>query len=347
MTFKLRSARACQVPNLNSGDGGRAVRFELWRQLHTDSRATVRHYHLADANGSSQLQYVACDLPASQIDSYSLRRECASALGIPFTATQDAMPRIAGTSGSGIAGRSDIGAMDVGRCESLPLLETTADKIAFDHACVPYRAANFSAEIRAAGKAGELRVTSRLSQEAYLSHAMRHRFCVVAGGDTPSTRKLGETIAVAAAGGCIPLYVASPGVPHNFVLPHGGEFDLCEIAFVVSLASITAMGGMRRLLDALWAIPAAEAARRQSAARAMRDAWVYREGSSVEKPSAAEHVVAQMCNRAHRLRWMRKLRRQAGRGCVDAWEPLRLAPTNATCGPARVVPSRATRHDTP
>ena len=40
---------------------------------------------------------------------------------------------------------------------------------------------------------------------------MSHRFCLVAPGDFTSTHKITETIAIAAAGGCLPVLVLPGG----------------------------------------------------------------------------------------------------------------------------------------
>ena len=54
----------------------------------------------------------------------------------------------------------------------------------------------------------------RLSKEGYLQACMQHRFCLVSPGDTLTTNNVGESVAVAAGGGCIPILVL-PDSPFN------------------------------------------------------------------------------------------------------------------------------------
>lgn len=59
-----------------------------------------------------------------------------------------------------------------------------------------------------AGHNATLRLgAERLAPEQYWQEMMQHKFCLIARGDTPSTRKVGEAFVVAARGGCLPIFV--------------------------------------------------------------------------------------------------------------------------------------------
>ena len=79
-----------------------------------------------------------------------------------------------------------------------------SDVRGFRAACAAVRRAgvDFASEL------ADMRWSQRLAHAEYLRLAMRHRYCVVARGDFPSTHKMTEVIALGGAGGCIPLYVA-------------------------------------------------------------------------------------------------------------------------------------------
>lgn len=59
----------------------------------------------------------------------------------------------------------------------------------------------------------------RMSSEEYARALFDHRFCIVAPGDTLSTKKLAETIVVGSYGGCVPL------VHRSTTLPYADRFD--------------------------------------------------------------------------------------------------------------------------
>jgi len=93
---------------------------------------------------------------------------------------------------------------------------------------------------------------------------------------------------------------------------------------------------MRELLQPLAAVTAVEADVRRRAAVELRDAFVYRETSSLDRPSAAEYAVGQMCARARRMRHAHEARRLSGGCSADLqWQPLRLALTPSTCPPSK------------
>jgi hypothetical protein len=47
----------------------------------------------------------------------------------------------------------------------------------------------------------------RMSQAGFMNASARHRFCIVAPGDKVGTGKIGETVAIAAAGGYLPVFM--------------------------------------------------------------------------------------------------------------------------------------------
>ena len=121
----------------------------------------------------------------------------------------------------------------------------------------------------------------RVPSELYRAEAMRHRFCVVAPGDTPATKKLAETIAFAAHGGCLPALYG--GTAH---LPYASQIDYSRIALLLHVEE-----GLWRL----HAMTAAEAHERVAYARRVYHAFVQSEGSSWETPSAAEVAIQEAC----------------------------------------------------
>ena len=134
---------------------------------------------------------------------------------------------------------------------------------------------------------------SVLGQEQYYREAMSHRFCVVAPGDDPSTRKLPEAVAAAAAGGCLPLIVAERGPKGASVfagLPYTGTIDYCAFAFVID--PLSAATGMRGVLDRLESLPEQEIMARRRGAVEARTYFVY---NTTEGDSAAEHILGEMC----------------------------------------------------
>ena len=121
----------------------------------------------------------------------------------------------------------------------------------------------------------------RVPPELYRAEAMRHRFCVVAPGDTPATKKLAETIAFAAHGGCLPALYG--GTAH---LPYASQIDYSRIALLLNVEE-----GLGRL----HAMTAAEAHERVAYARRVYHAFVQSEGASWETPSAAEVAIQEAC----------------------------------------------------
>lgn len=132
---------------------------------------------------------------------------------------------------------------------------------------------------------------------------MAHRFCLVAPGDFVSTHKVSEAMALGGAGGCIPVFVlpAIVGAPIDGSLldvaqklPYARWLDYCDVAYLVSEAG--ARTHIRRVLDQLARRPEEELRAKRRRLREVRDAFVFREGSSAPgaKPSATEFILAEV-----------------------------------------------------
>ena len=135
----------------------------------------------------------------------------------------------------------------------------------------------------------------RLKETKYLSQAMRHRFCLVAPGDSLATRKLPQTIAIAAAGGCLPFLVL-PRVGALEVLPYSSRIDYCRISVIVFDDVTRGDTAARELVHKLLALPPARIAAMRRALRRESARFVFRNETSIEpQPSAAEHILREAC----------------------------------------------------
>jgi len=140
----------------------------------------------------------------------------------------------------------------------------------------------------------------RLPHGTYLSLARSHRFCLVAPGDFVSTHKITEVMAIGGSGGCIPVYVLARSTPGGRgMLPYTRWLDYCSVAYVVH--EKTARRDAAAVVRALLAVGAAEAEAKLKALARVRDAFVFREGSSQEQPSAAEYILDEACASARRF----------------------------------------------
>lgn len=119
-----------------------------------------------------------------------------------------------------------------------------------------------------------------------------------AGADTddPATHKLAESMAIAGAGGCLPVIVQTG--PRAVHLPYYRHVDYCAVAYLIPSAWTMAIG---RILNRLERVTARDAARRHRAAAALRRMFVHREGASESEPSAAHFVLGEMCSAARRV----------------------------------------------
>ena len=149
---------------------------------------------------------------------------------------------------------------------------------------------------------------ANLPRSAYLEQAMRHKFCLVAPGDTRTTRKLAEAFALAAAGGCLPVIVLPsvlPSVAHG-MLPYLDWLDYCSVSFVVLMGT----GGLKHLkntplIDKLLAVDERRAESMRAAACRLQAAFTFRNDSSAEQPSAAEYILDAACQAAKRMKQAR------------------------------------------
>ena len=69
--------------------------------------------------------------------------------------------------------------------------------------------------------------------------------------------------------------------------------DYCAIGYFVK--SPSAMANMSAVVDRLRAVGEGEARAKHAALRRVRDAFVFRRGSSVEAPSAPEYILSEAC----------------------------------------------------
>ena len=174
----------------------------------------------------------------------------------------------------------------------------------FRRTCDHYKSVDFGAELP-----DMLLDTRRLSHAAYIAAAARHRFCLVAPGDFASTHKVTEAMAIGGAGGCIPVFVLNSQQREAIdaerdvvgVLPYARWLDYCDVAYLVPAAA--AQNNIGAVMRQLSAISAAEAATKLAALRRVRDAFVFRKGSDLAKPSAAEYILSEAC--AAGRRWLR------------------------------------------
>ena len=118
---------------------------------------------------------------------------------------------------------------------------------------------------------GANRSSQRLTMAEYVQAAHAHRFCVVSPGDTPSTRKLAETMVLAAQGACLPLFITGTFLPYS---------DVLNYSRVGVMAPIPRSGAATdRLLERLDGLDQLEADARMQAARGMRHAFLQPEAA--------------------------------------------------------------------
>lgn len=131
----------------------------------------------------------------------------------------------------------------------------------------------------------------RLSHRDYIRLAMTHRFCVVAPGDTLSTKKVAETVHLLALGGCVPLILG--GVSH---LPYSSWIKYDRLAVVAPPHD------SRYDLDRLRRVGADAYRSMQSYAQSVVHHFVQDLNSSWSSPSAAETLVHETCHVVRKAR---------------------------------------------
>ena len=200
-------------------------------------------------------------------------------------------------------------------------------------ACLPYLKLNYSSGLWADIESDH----RHLSHAEYLSAAMSHRFCLVPPGDTTSTVKIAEAMAIGAAGGCLPVLVLrgekSLKQTVRATLPYSRWLDYCRVAFLVREAD--ARGRPLQLLDWLESVSAEEASTKQRSLRAVRDAFVFRGGAQgspddrqdlgrctaeegdwcadASDEDASDYILSEACHAARQVRYM------LPRGLVPTW----------------------------
>ena len=142
---------------------------------------------------------------------------------------------------------------------------------------------------------------------------MSHRFCLIAPGDFVSTHKISESIVIGGAGGCIPVIVlphiskrggavrsdrSTLGPSVAMHLPYSRWLDYCSIAYLV--AESTARTDFASVLERLSRVTSSEAAAKHAVLRVVREAFVFRFGSTPEQPTAAEYILDEACALARR-----------------------------------------------
>lgn len=292
------------------------LRWHLWRQLYADHRATVRHHDLAKL-----VMYASCAHPDSAFTSHPklLLEDCARFCAAHPHAEEPCIPSPEGRKACVPPEGWHLGD---------GVLRTAADVAKFRRLCRHnFDPHNFTATWAAAG---EHVIGKRLAPEAYMEKVMSHRFCIASKGDYPATRKFIEYMAAAAVGGCLPLIVASR--TWSRVMPYADLVNYCDVAFVISAGE--ASRNMSGVLERLASVTDEEAQRRQRNALALLDAFVYRNDSSIEEPSAAEVAIAQMCTRARRM----GADSQAERSCASEAAVKRDTRTPPSVTPSRCVP---------
>ena len=106
-----------------------------------------------------------------------------------------------------------------------------------------------------------------------------------------ATHKISEAMALGGTGGCIPVLVVPARA--RVMLPYLSWLDYCSVSYIVDINQ--ARTNASAVVQALLAVSPAEAARKLRALARLRDAFVFREGSSPQQPSAAEFILEEMC----------------------------------------------------
>ena len=333
------------------------VRYLLWKQLHSDARVTCHSWTIGCTIGAYVACHQSNAEMLRQGEArVALARRRSAADGTNHLEQMIARlnPTLAhlATHCHGVCGNTSSCDASIASTVYYPTgaalaAHTTSVLEKFRRRCMPYlRLVNFTKELSGmtsdtnpeakqrravmsasvfttaqtqwrAGVVATTRDTS-FADEAYLRHAMSHRFCLVAPGDWWSTKKIAEMIAVGGVGGCIPVFIAPTppkrprgdsklrgqamparagvGVELARFLPYAATLDYCDLAYFVPEA--TARRDMRVAIERLAAVTEAEAAAKHAALRRAHAAFVtLSDGSSV---SAPEYLLGAACDAARR-----------------------------------------------
>lgn len=247
----------------------RVTRYLIWRQCRRDPRVTAISSTLSCQIGT----FAKCDQPIAQLakenNSFWLTH-CRAFCGPKTT------------------------------CMSSARRKPKANMQGFLKACARMRSprliqgVNFSEELP-----DILRDTRKVSHSEYLSMAMNHRFCLIAPGDWVSTHKVTEAMAIGGSGGCIPVFVV-PGRSlsdmENFaatMLPYTRWHDYCSTSYFVT--EFGAKLNFSRTLERLDAIGDVEATMKWKHLKQVKDAFVFRDDSTYEKPTAPHFILGEAC----------------------------------------------------
>jgi hypothetical protein len=146
--------------------------------------------------------------------------------------------------------------------------------------CAPYRQRDFGRFARAHASLFTAPPVT-LSHREYLALAANHTACLVAHGDYDSTHKIGETLAVFAQGGCLPVLVQI----HGSAIPYARAYRKCVVA--------TKSVDVSHIEARITALDAPTIGRMRACAASLVSKFVYN-GTS---PNAAEWVVRNLCDR--------------------------------------------------
>ena len=293
------------------------LRYRLWKQLRNEPRATTQSHTINCSVGAYQVCSKLRESPDAirfrstegahrwrlphNLSEKELHLHCAAAcyssrkVEHAHSATQSAQQDRGRTAPfHDAAGRSKglvpscLGSWRLSPAQAVAKLKQR---------CAAYEQVDFGAELadieRDQARSG--------GRSQYLGAAARHRFCLIAQGDPGNTAKTTETLAIGAAGGCIPVFVlysvSSDRAPEptDFLrdYPHMRWLDYCRVAYFVTRHA--AQQNMSRVLDLLQRVSGEEAAAKRRAMEAVRPAFVFRDDSSVERPSAAEFMLSEAC----------------------------------------------------
>ena len=194
-----------------------SLRYLLWKQTRRDLRVSASSWTIICTVGA----YRTC-LESNE----ELRRR-----GRELERTVGAEKNAEGKLVSGLVTLlathcHQLGCANTSSCDASRARTTSDDKAlrSFRQRCAPYlKLVNFSTELddmqtdhmasrsfaianRGYASLSPLAASGR-QDKSFLRKAMAHRFCLVAPGDTASTKKISETVALGGAGGCIPVLV--------------------------------------------------------------------------------------------------------------------------------------------
>jgi hypothetical protein len=317
-----------------------SMRYLLWKQARRDPRVTARSRTIRCTVGA----YETCLLSDAELRRRALEIESAQDRGWAMVERSVRNERVSGMATLLATHCHAFGCNNQTACD-VSQRRTASGKEAlriFRRRCAPYLSmVNFTDELPdmsplLLSDRQELASPSGRLDASYLSESMAHRFCLVAPGDTWSTKKIAETVAIGGQGGCIPVLIVprpkgtrsaskyarsssgalvneSSGLGERLArfLPYTTWLDWCSIAFLVSESA--ARHRFRSVIERLNQVDEAEALTKLQALREVRDAFVCRRPSarqSPARPSAPDFLLGMACEAAKRASAARVTRGQ-------------------------------------